>query len=1378
MSKGIFESIGGGLLVAVGVATLIVPGLQVLAPFAQQLISAGAGLLVTGIGTLLSGQVHGFATTERNPIEPWEVVVGQSRVGGAAVYVTQFGDNDRFLDLVIVLAAHPFESVDEVRFDNQRLQIGNNNTSFTPLQQTLQIRLTSDITRLNNVVTVVLERPGSSADIPLLSDGDFVVISGVEPTNTLMNGRFQVTVQAHTGGTPATGVIFTYLSGGPPTSGSGAVPVTESGQVTTQWQNYGANVYVETIGDSGPYNRLGHAQALGETFLGMTDGTPSQGSLPLIQNNGSYPNPWTNFCSLVGFTAVFLRLQYNVNYFPGGIPQISFIVRGKNNILDPRTSLTGYTTNSALIIADYLNNPIWGFNAAYGTEIDNTALIAAANLCDEQVPITNPFTSPFTTENRYTCCGRFKLDRSRGEILENLLTSCAGRFTYSGGLFGIYPASWTGVALTLSDAWIRSNSVGPIRWKPTVTIDARYNGIRGTYISPTSGWQSADFPYYAQDSEHGYNDGPPIDDFDVNLAYDQGQRRWKDIQLPFTISPDTAQRLAKIELMRNLFMGTGTFTFNMAGYQIATLDVLSVSLNYFGWSGKYLEVLASRLRLEKAKEGSYALLVDVDVKETDPSIYDFELIEDLTPQGYSVPGVPNAVYVPDAPSNLAITNGILILTWTAPVDGYVLNGGYIEARYMMISSPPGLWISLGNLNPSITQLAIPGLEEGQQYIIELRSVNSAGVASQWVSIIAVGPPNFQWQPNQIQAPSNDALFPSEWTFDLSQVYLPTSGTDWSAAATATGVFPINRTITGCPIPILTANNVTIQTTGGNITGGINVYLAIAVNDASGNSSAISTILVFAIPIGTNTNKLNIGDAAAAMQGEFSTNPTDGQMIEICGKIYTFQATLTNFDGNIQIGASTAATLLNLQAGVNLGTGAGTAYAAAMTANPSCTVTAVSATNVICTANATGVAGNLLTASGIANWLNGGNFSGGALFAWPAVTGLASYTIYASMFDDLLAAQATGTLTPTGGGTTYAPTTAVLTGPLARSTYAAPNPVQTKIRLRGYELIHGGVEGAAVFGVSSTSVTAPGCADLASPPVDNWAGRVIINIGRNNGSAPYSALNCTAFNPATGEFTTSQNPITAGWQVGDAMVVATLGVSNSGNTLVISDPGLSNAQDLPIPHTGLTVNDPTLLGATLLVIAGKNRGATAHIVSNTATTLTLDAPVPIDTTSVWIIFGSTTLYEQDSVALNSYLPTLPVTIAMTVSNAVGGSILVAGYAVDDAGNESLIDDAPLRMQFVFGSGMAEVLVSTLASPPVFSYQMLPTDQVVLVDCTAGNVAITLPDLSVVRNSPRWIKIIAGSNMVMIVGFDGQLIEGVASLLLTAIGASWTLIPSAT
>lgn len=78
---------------------------------------------------------------------------------------------------------------------------------------------------------------------------------------------------------------------------------------------------------------------------------------------------------------------------------------------------------------------------------------------------------------------------------------------------------------------------------------------------------------------------------------------------------------------------------------------------------------------------------------------------------------------------------------------------------------------------------------------------------------------------------------------------------------------------------------------------------------------------------------------------WTNQPANSSTITFDGKTYTFQTTLTNVDGNVQIGANLAASIANLVAAITLGAGAGTAYAAATTAHPTCTVLLSTATTV-------------------------------------------------------------------------------------------------------------------------------------------------------------------------------------------------------------------------------------------------------------------------------------------------------------------------------------------------------------------------------------------------------------------------------------------------
>ena len=782
MSQGIVQTIAGGVLIAAGILMDIgpLPGGAILG---QALITAGAGMILSGVGTLLSaGALQGLSTTLRDPVAPWRIHYGRGKLGGTLIYCNTFGDNDKWMDMVICLTAHPIQSVDALLFDKNRVLFGANNTSISPVSiltgNPQADIIVSSIQRVNNVVMVTL-----SKDLNPLIDGDQLVIAQL-PTTGLVNpllgyvlsaeGKYPVFHVLHipvSGPYPFGQVTFQYLSGG------GAFgPIVNAGHCFTTYSDYDSKVYMEVLDGT---------QTLGQTFSGMINGTPYDGDVSDLVKPENYGtgNPWGTQCSAPGKCLVMLRLHYSDVYFSNGLPQIGFLIHGKNDILDPRISPTAqvYTENSALCIADYLSNTIYGFKARYGTEIPLTELVTAANISDEQVPLSWPMSSPLLTESRYTMNGGFTLDRRRSEILQNMLTSCGGRLTFIGGQFFIWPASYLGVSSAIAGTEIYSQSIGPIQWRPKVPINQLYNGVKGTYIAAVNSWESSDFPPYAQDTLHGYSNGAPQYDYDENLTIDQGDRRYLDIQLPFTISPATAQRLAKIELLRRRMQGTGTFSLNMFGYTLAPMDVVEMDLPYFGWTGQLLEIQNVRLKIESSSGSGATMGVEIDVQETDPDIYFWSIGEELSPQGYQQSIVPDTL-TPSAPTNFLASseNGSIFLIWTEPSDAYVLNGGHVEIEYQFLQSPEGLWISLGRMNPTIATAEIDNLTVGDRYNIRIRAVNAAGVPSAWVlaallgsSPVTPGPipvlPPVLWAPGFETPIGGDALFTVPG-FGIDQIY--------------------------------------------------------------------------------------------------------------------------------------------------------------------------------------------------------------------------------------------------------------------------------------------------------------------------------------------------------------------------------------------------------------------------------------------------------------------------------------------------------------------------------------------------------------------------------------------------------------------------------
>ena len=970
------SKLSGWIEVAVGaalVAGTIFTGGALSPALASFLISAGSGVALSGIGSLIAGlgAVRGTGTMTRNPVKPWDVVYGRNRVPGTTVYLNEWGNNNKYLDIVAVLACHPCQDVYAVLFNGRMVQIDttavpsgvrastwpaiNGGTSFSPVQETQNI---SSIVRSNNVITV------QTKNFPLLIAGEYVIISGVT-TDPTMNGTWPVSQITSQIPTPSPGSLtFTYICGG------SNVSIGAQGTAKSTWVDYGRHVYVETM--------LGN-QTLGTTFVGMTIGTPNQGNTGDLQKPST--NPWSSNCSLVGRTAVFIRLNYDDNIFANGVPEISFLVHGKNDIYDPRTSTHGYTENPALIIADYMTNADYGYRCQYGTEINVNDLITDANVCDEPVALAAGGTEP-----RYTCNGSFHLAMLRGEILQHLLSSCGGRLTHSAGRFRCNPAAWPGIAYVLGGSGITgwtpresainsdglltfdalapvndsfpysatttwpgtcnvinwagllalkaatgqtpafvqgagnasasgsgtfhtwtisfpsnntagnclvidvafntgyplagasvtdsqgntykpvlgghvpgaaaflmafvapncasgantltitqtgnsgfdfqgiavaiheysglsaslpsgtppinfgysytdttgvcdavgyaagpdantittsvtvrqendllhlmaatlsycpgvvvtgaampvsplANAGGPFRWKSKVSVHDLFNAVKGTYISPSSNWQPTDFPPYMQDTLHGYSS-------DANLAADNNERRYLDIQLPFTISVAMAQRLAKIELLRRRNQGTGTFQFNLYGLQMAVLDVIAMNLAYLGWTNKLLEVLAFRFTLNAKQDGDQrviALGTEIDVQETSPATYEWNTAEELTPQGYQQGGIPNpqniasptsVTLLSNATTSIVGADGVarsrIQVTWSAPLDGYATE---VQIQFQVVASPPGsVWTAGPTVPVSVTVAYLDSVVDGTSYYVQIRSVNTAGIASPW-----------------------------------------------------------------------------------------------------------------------------------------------------------------------------------------------------------------------------------------------------------------------------------------------------------------------------------------------------------------------------------------------------------------------------------------------------------------------------------------------------------------------------------------------------------------------------------------------------------------------------------------------------------------------
>jgi hypothetical protein len=376
--------------------------------------------------------------------------------------------------------------------------------------------------------------------------------------------------------------------------------------------------------------------------------------------------------------------------------------------------------------------------------------------------------------------------------------------------------------------------------------------------------------------------------------------------------------------------------------------------------------------------------------------------------------------------------------------------------------------------------------------------------------------------------------------------------------------------------------------------------------------------------------------------------------------------------------------------------------------------------------------------------------------WPAVAGLVSYVLFVATQDDLICAQATGALTA-GPNNTYTPGSITFSGPLARSTWALPSPYVAKVRVKAKLLIHSGIMGMPVSSVPAANQIC--CTWLIGTSSLSLVGRVVSIIGRPESSTPFLSFTITACDYATGTLTFSQPCVVAGHpelsiQVNDVFCVRfKADAPNTANPTQITDSG---CQNIEYP-AGMTPGAE--VGNILRVIQGTGRGQLRKITGNTATQLSWDLPLALDETSVWIVEAPTWEYQGDSPAIDNANPLAAATVTIPTQNFLNQSMLLSGFTVDVNGNESPDGDNPIREDWIFGAQATRTITA--------NYTLQPTDGVLLCDTTAGNLTVTVPDMSGLANQVFWIQKTSGdANAVTVQCTGPDTIAGQSSVVLAA------------
>ncbi|POF97037.1 phage tail tip fiber protein [Pseudomonas putida] len=398
-----------------------------------------------------------------------------------------------------------------------------------------------------------------------------------------------------------------------------------------------------------------------------------------------------------GLSFVRLSLKYSAEKFPSGIPDARFIVRGRNDIYDPRSGTAVYTENTALHILWYLRNRC----GVPDDEIVFDTFASGANICDESVANPDNTTSP-----RYRSSCVIGADEQRTNVLQKLEAACGGRTIRVGGRWMFQAGAYYGPY----DFEVTEDMViGTITGSTEPTNDAAINTVRGTFIDTSQSWTETDYP-------------------EVSIAewvIEDGGEAAETLSFSYVTDAYQAQRLANIELRRRRAGGTISIPMNFLGYNCRPGRAVRVNLPSLNILGEFIVTNWSM----GADQGCTAQLQQYDAAQFDDAVgqpYNPIGFINLPAGGLGSP--TNLTWAPDETAE--VTQGVL--SWTQPAG--------IVTGYAVTIRQGGTAVQAQQVPETTLQLPIAGLPSGNytMSVAALGPLTRSGEASITVNID--GPP--------------------------------------------------------------------------------------------------------------------------------------------------------------------------------------------------------------------------------------------------------------------------------------------------------------------------------------------------------------------------------------------------------------------------------------------------------------------------------------------------------------------------------------------------------------------------------------------------------------------------------------------------------------
>ncbi|MDQ0040812.1 phage tail protein [Variovorax boronicumulans] len=463
----------------------------------------------------------------QSTVEPRKLVLGRTRVGGAAFYQTSVAPYNAVFVSVLALAGHEIDGVERIFFNETPVELdGDGNVTTAPWGRYNKLT----VKETDGHPVRVLEHSPIPGTLSVLSVSESEAGNPYSYPNGASNVAYTLVGNTLSITDPQPGALYT---------------------ITYQWQQFLSTARV---------------------FVHL--GAPDQAADARMQL--LLPGIWTSEHRARGVAYLECEFVYEDTSFPTGLPNVTAQVRGAK-CYDPRTGNTAFTENPAVMMRHVLTHPQFGKRSNI-TAAEETRIIAQANACD--IPI-----SYFGTDlvPMYRAAMVVPFGAAPRDVLDDLAQAMGGEWAYAAGQFYARAGVYQAPVMNLTDAdlaVVQRGSDSAVSQTP-IGISPHKPRVEKINMVVARIWNQ----------DENYLEVPLMPFRAAALVDDDGAELLQEVTMPAVFYGGQAYHICGIMLRDTRDPLTVTLPFKLRAYPLELFDSVTLTLAKYGWVAKEFRIL-------------------------------------------------------------------------------------------------------------------------------------------------------------------------------------------------------------------------------------------------------------------------------------------------------------------------------------------------------------------------------------------------------------------------------------------------------------------------------------------------------------------------------------------------------------------------------------------------------------------------------------------------------------------------------------------------------------------------------------------------------------------------------------------------------------------